>query len=70
MQVKFLSTLFILILLLHILNFSYSLKFPFKANIPQSESTSFSFSAIYEYNDSPFDMDLGDPNVTLLNLNI
>ena len=67
MQTKFLSTLLCLVLLFHILNFSYSKKPPFKAGIPKQNSTSFSFSAIYEYNDSPFDMDLGDPNVTLFN---
>ena len=67
MQVKFLSTFLSLILLFHILNFSYSLKLSFNANIPQSQSTSFSFSAIYEFYDSPFDMDIADPNVTLFN---
>ena len=67
MQVKFLSTFLSLILVLHVLNFSYSIKLPFKATIPQFETTSFSFSAIYEFNDSPFDMDVADPNVTLFN---
>ena len=67
MQEKFLSTFLSLILVLHVLNFSYSIKLPFKATIPHFETTSFSFSAIYEFNDSPFDMDLADPNVTLFN---
>ena len=67
MQVKFLSAFLSLMLLLHVFNFSYSVKLPFKATIPQSESTSFSFSAIYEFYDSPFDMDVADPNVTLFN---
>ena len=65
MQVKFLPLSFPFILLLIVQSRTYSLNLYSKANKLHKEPEEFSFTATYLFYDSPFDMDIADPNVTL-----